>query len=88
MGLHHSSLDTFDKQDGEKHQKVTHGVKIKTSREGVKRDAGAYRFKTLDQCTQTNQAIHFEYIMAFLKVIEERINNGDLEKTMMDVQLG
>ena len=51
MGLHHSSLDTFDKQDGEKQQKVTHGVKIKTSREGVKRGAGAYRFKTLDQCT-------------------------------------
>lgn len=25
--------------------------------------------------------------MAFLKVIEDRINNGDLQKTMMDVQL-
>lgn len=44
-GLHHASLDTFDKQENSE-RKDTHGVKIKTSREGRKRSA--YKFKTLD----------------------------------------
>ena len=78
------SFDSYD-QISTSEQRPAHqtDIMIKTKKEGIFTPFSPSSSDLLDQSCQTDQGLHFSYILAFLKALEDRITNVNTDMRSM-----